>query len=76
MYTILVRDLDAQLVKRLKVIAKRHGRSLQGEIKAILSEATAFLATEAASISARWRKDLGGRKLKDSAELIREDRNR
>ena len=33
---ILVRDLDDVLVERLKRQAKRHHRSLQGEVKAIL----------------------------------------
>ena len=76
MHSILVRDLDARIVKRLKAIAKRHGRSLQGEIKAILSEAASFLTTEAADVSAQWRKNLAGRKLSDSSTLIREDRDR
>ena len=76
MSNILVRDLDDRLIGRLKTIAKSHGRSLQGEVKAILTEATPFLAAEAARISAKWHKKLAGRKMSDSAKLIREDRNR
>lgn len=76
MSSILVRDLDAKIVNRLKTIAKRHGRSLQGEIKAILSEAVSFLVAEAASVSAQWHKSFSGRDLSDSSVLIREDRNR
>ncbi len=76
MSSILVRDLDAKIVNRLKTIAKRHGRSLQGEIKAILTEAASFLMGEAASVSAKWHKNFSGRKLSDSSTLIREDRNR
>lgn len=33
---LLIRDLDAGTVERLKLRAQRHGRSLQGEVKAIL----------------------------------------
>ena len=76
MSSILVRDLDDRIVNRLKTIARRHGRSLQGEIKAILTEAATFLAAEAAAVSARWRENLSGRKLSDSSRSIREDRNR
>ena len=76
MSNILVRDLDVRILGRLKVVARRHGRSLQGEIKTILTEAVAFLASEAVSVSARWQKNLTGRRLSDSAGLVREDRNR
>ncbi len=76
MSDILVRDLDVRIVGRLKAIAKRHGRSLQGEVKAILTEAASFLVAEAASASARWHNKLSGRKLNDSSSLIREDRDR
>ena len=60
----------------LKAIAKRHGRSLQGEVKAILVEAVSFLAKEAQTVSANWKKTLSGRSYGDSADLIREDRSR
>lgn len=76
MSDILVRDLDTRIVGRLKAVAKRHGRSLQSEVKAILTEAASFLTAEAASVSARWRRELTGRKLSDSSGLLREDRDR
>ncbi len=76
MSSILVRDLDAKIVDRLKAIAKRHGRSLQNEIKTILTEAASFLISEAASVSERWHKNLSGRNLSESSHLIREDRDR
>lgn len=76
MSNILVRDLDTRIVGRLKAIAKRHGRSLQGEVRAILTEAASFLMSEAAIASARWRKNLASRKFSDSSGLIREDRDR
>ena len=76
MPSILVRDLDDKIVGRLKAIAKHHGRSLQGEVKAILTETESFLKIEAASVAAGWRKSLKNRQLSDSAELIRKDRER
>lgn len=76
MPSILVRDLDDKIVGRLKAIAKHHGRSFQGEVKAILTETVSFLKIEAASVAAGWRKSLKNRQLSDSAELIRKDRER
>ena len=76
MSSILVRDLDEDVIGRLKTSAKHHGRSLQGEVKAILTETVSFLTTEAAAVSSGWRTNLKGRKLSDSTDLIREDRNR
>jgi antitoxin FitA len=74
---ILVRDLDDALVARLKERAKLNHRSLQGEVKAILEE-TAAQATEAEveAILEKWRKHWGDRQFSDSAELIRELRER
>ena len=76
MAQILVRDLDTGILERLKVRAKRHGRSLQGEVKLILIEAIDLSLREAGAVSARWQKRLTGRAFRDSADLIREDRNR
>ena len=76
MAQILVRDVDTSIVERLKARAKRHGRSLQGEVKVILIEATDLSLREARDVSARWQKRLSGRAFRDSADLIREDRSR
>lgn len=76
MSNILVRDLNPSVVGRLKAIAKRHGRSLQKEVKAILTEAASFLAAEAASASVKWQTNLSGRVFRNSADSIREDRGR
>jgi len=77
MAQILVRDLDDALVARLKERAKQNHRSLQGEVKAILEE-TAPLATsaEVEQILEKWRKRWGESMFSDSAELIRELRER
>jgi plasmid stability protein len=76
MAQILVRDLDAGVLGRLKARAKQHGRSLQGEMKVILIEAIDLSLREATAVSAQWHKRLAGRAFSDSAKLIREDRNR
>lgn len=41
MAAISVRDLDEDVAGRLKMRAARHGRSMEAEVRAILSEAVA-----------------------------------
>lgn len=76
MAQILVRDLDATVVEGLKRRARGHGRSLQGEAKAILDAAATMSWEEARRVAGEWRERLGGRLASDSAELVREDRDR
>jgi len=77
MAQVLVRDLKADVVERLKDRARRHGRSLQKEAKAILEDAASHYTMEEAREAAdRIRRRLAGRTFSDSAELIREDRER
>lgn len=76
MAQILVRDLDTALVDRLKGQAEQHGRSLQGEVKAILEASARLSPSEAREIAGRWRQRLAGRIQGDSTQLIREDRER
>lgn len=76
MSDILVRNLDPKILKRLKEKAKKHGRSLQGEVKAILLDAAAFSVNEMRAISDELYKKFKGRTFSDSAEIIREDRER
>jgi len=73
---ILIRDLDAAIVERLKARAREHGRSLQSEARLILEHAAGFTRQEARRVVARWQQSLAGRRFADSAELIREDRRR
>ena len=77
MSQMLVRDLDPEVVERLKARARMHGRSLQKEVKSILEEAAATLSMgEAAEAAELWQRRLAGREHSDSAELVREDRER
>ncbi|HEY3488719.1 MAG TPA: hypothetical protein VGK27_01195 [Candidatus Deferrimicrobiaceae bacterium] len=76
MSQILVRDLDESLVERLKRQAKRHHRSLQGEVKAILVESVRLTPSEMLATAEDWHRRLAGGKFGDSALLVREDRGR
>jgi antitoxin FitA len=74
---LLVRDLDAATVERLKLRAQRHGRSLQGEVKAILQAAATLSMPEAHDVAAEWQRKLtGAAAYRDSAEGLAEDRAR
>ncbi|NQU70638.1 MAG: hypothetical protein HQ514_08805 [Rhodospirillales bacterium] len=78
MATVTIRNLDDAAVDRLKAKAKEHERSLEAEIRALLMEAAARPSRKAFleladRIKAMTPKDVAQT---DSAELIREDRDR
>jgi plasmid stability protein len=77
MAQVLIRNLDDKVVGRLKKQAKQHGRSLQAEVKLILEQAAPDYEAVWKRID-RFRNKLerSGRKFSDSAEMIREDRDR
>lgn len=79
MAQILVRDLEENILKRLKKRARMKGRSLQAEVKLILvkavSEPKVNLKT-ARELSEQFRIRFKGRKFPDTVELIEEDRGR
>jgi plasmid stability protein len=72
---VLVRDLDAEVLKQLKAAAKANRRSLQAEIHDVLRRASTRNLAETRRLSARWLKRLSRARHSDSAELIREDRD-
>ncbi len=75
MAQLLLRDVDDDLIRRLEQRAAAHGRSAEGEHRAILERAlrpNESFVEEAA----RWRERLAGRETTDSTELIRADRDR
>jgi plasmid stability protein len=77
MAEVLVRDLDASVVERLKARAAANGRSLQAELKAILeAQATQVTKAEARALAARIRRRIGARPQTDSGMLQAEDRGR
>ena len=76
MAQVLVRDLKNDVVARLKARAKKHGHSLQTELKEILQTASRQSALDARAIADRIRRQLGGRAHTDSVELLAQDRAR
>jgi plasmid stability protein len=79
MAQILVRELDEEVVRRLKRRAKREGRSLQSMVKRILEQAAREPKMDmgtARKISADFRHKFSGRKFPDTVKIIREDRAR
>lgn len=76
MAQVLVRDLKAEVVARLKARAKRRGRSLQTELKEILETASRRTPLEARALADRIRGQLAGRVHTDSVDLLNEDRRR
>jgi plasmid stability protein len=76
MADILIRGLEAEIVERLKSRAKRHGRSLQGEVKLIVEQAAGVRGPEIEAMLGRWQQRFAGRKFSSSTRLIREDRRR
>ena len=75
MSQVLVREIDPDVLERLKRRAGMSGRSLQAELKAILEQA-ARSPGEVSALAARMRRKLSGRNHSDSAELLAEDRGR
>lgn len=47
MAQLLIRDIDTEIIKRLKQQAKQNHRSLQGELKFIVEHATKMSMEEA-----------------------------
>ena len=73
---LLVRNLDEDTIKRLKALAKQHGRSLQGQVKVVLEEAATLPIGEISTFLEEWQRRLRRRRLSDSAKIIRKDRDR
>jgi antitoxin FitA len=75
MPNLLLRDLDADVLKALKRTAKAKGRSLQAEIHDILGRASRADLARTRRLSSHWLRKLHRRKHTDSTALIREDRD-
>jgi plasmid stability protein len=74
---VLVRDVDAEALAKLKDRARRNGRSLGAELKLVIEQAARQLDMEAAlALAQEMTRRLGGRRHTDSSELLREDRLR
>jgi len=73
---LLIRNLEPETIERLKEQAKQHNRSLQGEAKSIIEKSVKITMEETMERAIAWRKKFAGKKFSDSAELLREDRER
>jgi plasmid stability protein len=76
MANVLIRDLDEQVLSRLKSAARARGRSLQGEIHDALRRASARSLAETRRLSKEWIKRLHGSAQSDSTKLIRGERDK
>ena len=77
MAQVIVRKLDDRVVADLKRKAALHSHSLEQELRDILAAATRLSAGERAAIARRIRAMTpAGVAQTDSADLIREDRDR
>jgi len=76
MANVLIRDLDDQVLSRLKSAARAHGRSLQGEIHDALQRASTRSLAETRRLSREWLKRLRASSQSDSTRLIRQAREK
>ena len=85
MTQVLLENLNPVLINQLETLAQIHGRSLQEEIEHILQQAiqtqlrfyhTGGDMAKARQAVTRSQARYAGRTFSDSAELIREDRDR
>ncbi len=79
MAEINVRDVDPAVVERLKERARKNGNTLEGEAKVILEGSAGeekLSMSEFRKICDEIKSGFKGREFSDSAELIREDRDR
>ncbi len=75
MANLLIRDLDEEVLSRLKTAARAHGRSLQREIHDALQRASSRSLADTRRLSKTWLKRLARSQHSDSAKLIRDARD-
>ena len=78
MSELLISDLDSTTLTLLGQWAANHGRTLEDEVRVVLQQATQQRSRAAWDQANEIRERLAatGRKFSDSADLIREGRNR
>lgn len=76
MAQVLVRDLENDVVDKLKERAKSCGRSLEAELRLILEQAAQDSRAAGLLELEHIRARLAGRTFSDSMEMLREDRAR
>lgn len=73
---LLVRDVEIEIIEKLKKRAKQNGRSLQGEVRSIIVGVIEDDPLSDDETASAIKRSLRGREFSDSAVLLREDRNR
>jgi plasmid stability protein len=73
---VVIRNIDDEAIQRLKARAARKGRSLEHELRTIITAAAVAERSEFRARAAQLRQQLAGRRHSDSTELIRRDRDR
>lgn len=74
--SLIVRNLDDELIVRLRQRAARHGRSVEAEHREILRHAlSAEVDPSFTDLAAQLRKITAGRKQTPSEKLLREGRD-
>ncbi|CAD5967776.1 MAG: hypothetical protein I4E98_15695 [Planktothrix agardhii KL2] len=83
MNPIVLDNLNPVVFDKIRSLAQKHNRSLEDEIKAILTQIAEAEMTTQVSARANFRAKLclarqkhGNQTFSDSVELLREDRNR
>lgn len=76
MPNLLLRNLEDDVLERLKTAAKTNGRSLQSEIHETLRLASTRNLASTRRLSAKWLRRLQGTPHTDSTVLIRQGRGR
>lgn len=74
MAQVVVSNVDPSIVHKLKLRARRHHRSFQGELRDILEQAAAVSVAGARAKVEQIRAMFADRKFSDSAALIRRER--
>jgi plasmid stability protein len=78
MANVLIRDVPDEVVNQFKSIAKKHNRSLQQELKAVLENTVSRSSSDIFRKAAEIRKRLRKKNIlfSDSVQLLRKDRAR
>ena len=76
MAQILGRNVESEVVERLKRRASRNGRSLEAEVRAVLTQAAGFDYQHSLRELIDLQASFEGKTFSDSTDLLREDRAR
>jgi hypothetical protein len=74
--SISIRNVPEHIYAGLQAMAKKNRRSLQEQIKLILEQEVELTNRSFLAVAAEWRKRLEGRSLRDTVNMVREDRER